>query len=56
MNGMLWLTLIIPTLERIRQEDCYEFKASLSYLVSSRQGQAVRLWLRDKITPQVPFS
>jgi hypothetical protein len=29
---------IIPTLRRLRQEDC-EVKASLSYIVSSRAGR-----------------
>ena len=25
-------TLIIPALERLKQEDCYKFKASLGYI------------------------
>jgi hypothetical protein len=33
IKNIWWYMLIIPTLRRLRQEDC-EFKASLGYLVS----------------------
>ena len=29
-----------PVMERLRQEDCFEFKANLSYIVNLRQVQA----------------
>lgn len=31
-----WRASVIPAQERLRQEDCLEFEASLSYVVSSR--------------------
>lgn len=31
-----WLTAVIPALKNQRQEDCCEFKASVSHMVSSR--------------------
>ena len=34
------LTSVISVLRRLRQEECYEFKASLSYTVNSRPAWA----------------
>jgi hypothetical protein len=34
-------TVLIPVLKRQRQEDLYEFKASLIYTVNSRTARAV---------------
>lgn len=31
-----WLVTVIPALKRLKQEDCREFEASLSYMPSSR--------------------
>ena len=38
----MWHTPLIPTLEKQRQADLYEFKASLVYRVSSRIPRATQ--------------
>lgn len=35
-----WLTFVILELRRLRQEDCYEFEASLDYIESLRSAWA----------------
>ena len=35
-----WLTPLIPALKRLRQEDCYEFEASLGYIKRSKPARA----------------
>lgn len=35
-----WLTPLIPTLKRQRQEDAHEFKFSLVYVLSSKPARA----------------
>lgn len=41
MSGMVWLMLVIPILERLRQEGCHEFEDSMSYIVKSRLAWAI---------------
>lgn len=33
---------VIPALKQLRQEDCYEFKASRGYIVSTRPAKTVK--------------